>query len=334
MIGSISKVRPCGHHHYYKYAHCKTQNDLGRVAATKTKAYSSDELTDEGRFYFPLDNLTTPGGSTFSNNKKLKIFDDKLKNMTWSEHMFTRTALEKIEIENTGTRGVMNAVPGIQMTPSGAVDYKIKFLNSTSVSSSFQQTFIRDGSNVQLYAPKATQMTSLFSVHDGGSVFEVLSSNLNIEVDCRNVENANNFASNNTRVDELSFPIDEDGNHTFGSGKPEVARIYTTFPKLKTGKLMFNKAVLTKNYVLAILNDLPNWFNDSESHEITLGIHVDHKYDPEVNIALKKCQNSYITPIEDFGASLSETITEDKGWSLTIYWNGTATENAYPAPTV
>ena len=24
MIGSISKVRPCGNHHYYKYAHAKT----------------------------------------------------------------------------------------------------------------------------------------------------------------------------------------------------------------------------------------------------------------------------------------------------------------------
>jgi hypothetical protein len=333
MIGGISKVRPCGHHHYYKYAHCKTQNDLGRVAATKTKAYSNDELTDEGRFYFPLDNLTDIGASTFSGNKKLKIFDDKLKNIKWAEHMFTGTALEKIEIENTGAKYAMVAVPGIQMTPSGAVDYKIKFLNSTNVSSSFQQTAIRAGSNIQLYAPKATTMSSLFEAYGMGG-YRVLTSKINIEVDCRNVVNANKFAYYNSMVDELSFPIDEDGNHTFGSGKPEVVRIYTTFPKLKTGKLMFDKAVLTKNYVLAILHDLPNWFNDSGSHEITLGIHVDHKYDPEVNIALKKCQNSYITPIEDFGASLPETITEDKGWTLTIYWNGTATENAYPAPTV
>lgn len=333
MIGGISKVRPCGHHHFYKYSHCKNQDDLGRVAATKTKAYSTDELTDEGRFYFPLDNLISIGRNAFSDNQKLKIFDDKLKNIRSGEHMFSGSALEKIEIENTGNKGGITAVPGIQMRPNGPVDYKVKFLNSASILAPFQQTRIRDGSNIQFYAPKATTMRSLFAVY-GAGYFEVLSSKLNIEVDCRNVENADQFAYYNSKVDELSFPIDEDGNHTFGSGKPEVSRIYTTFPKLKSGKQMFDKAVLTKNYALAILNDLPNWFNDSVSNEIALGIHVDHKYDPEVNIALKKCQNSYITPIEELGASLPETITEDKGWSLTIYWNGTATANAYPAPTV
>jgi hypothetical protein len=49
---------------------------------------------------------------------------------------------------------------------------------------------------------------------------------------------------------------------------------------------------------------------------------------------LKKCQNSYVAPIEELGGSLSETVTTDKGWTLRIQWNGTATENAYPAPTV
>ena len=303
-------------------------DDLKKVASD----YGPGELTSEGRFYFPLTSLTRLDSAAFS-VAGLKIFDDTLANITYTQHLFSSSKLEKINIENRGANGTLIAVPGIQMSPVGKSDYKVKFYNATGIQSTFQQTYIRKNSDIRVYAPKASKMSGLFEAYGRGG-FEVMSSspNINIEVDCRNVTNADRFGYYNSSIDELDFPVDEDGNHTFGSGKPEVGRLYTTFPKLKSGKLMFNSARLTKNYALAILNDLPDWSNDTTSHEIALGIHIDHKYDPEVNIALKKCQNSYVTPIEEYGASLPEEVPTDKGWTLTIQWNGTATENAYPAP--
>ena len=97
---------------------------------------------------------------------------------------------------------------------------------------------------------------------------------------------------------------------------------------------MFNRCILDKPSIIKLSNALPDWSNDTTVHNITIGCHIDHKYDPEVNVALKKLQNSYITPIEEFGASLPEEITIDKGWTINVQWNGTATENAYPAPTI
>jgi hypothetical protein len=107
-----------------------------------------------------------------------------------------------------------------------------------------------------------------------------------------------------------------------------------SLPKLSTATGMFNKCILDKLSIVKLSNALPDWSNDTATHNITIGCHIDHKYDPEVNLALKKLQSSYITPIEELGGSLSETVTTDKGWTITVQWNGTATENAFPAPTV
>jgi hypothetical protein len=50
MIGSISKIRPCGHHHYYKYAHVKTG-----IHATNTNAKNHDITRVEREFYNDVD---------------------------------------------------------------------------------------------------------------------------------------------------------------------------------------------------------------------------------------------------------------------------------------
>ena len=238
MIGSISKVRPAGHHHYYKYAHARNHNDMNMIAASKSKTYCTGELTEEYRFYYPLTSLTQTSSSMFGNSL-IKIFDDNLSKVGWAEHMFTGSKLEKINIENYAATGAMTAVPGIQMKPEAKVDYKVKFYNATAVTATFQQTYIRKGSNIQLYAPKATNMSNIFSGYGGGG-FEVMASspNINIEIDCRNAVSANSFGYYNPSIDELDFPIDEDGNHTFGSGKPEVGRLYTSFPCFNFGKVV------------------------------------------------------------------------------------------------
>lgn len=112
-----------------------------------------------------------------------------------------------------------------------------------------------------------------------------------------------------------------------------------SLPALSTASNMFYGCTLNATSIKKLSDALPVW--ESGSHPITIGCHIDHKigchidhkYDPEVNIALKKLQSSYITPIEELGFTLPEEITSFKGWTLTVQWNGTATENAYPQPT-
>lgn len=103
------------------------------------------------------------------------------------------------------------------------------------------------------------------------------------------------------------------------------------WPKLSSATNMFNNCKLNKDSILWLYNALPTW--TSGTHNITIGCHIDHKYDPDVNLALKKLNMDYVTPIEEAGGTLTEEVTSDKGWTTTIQWNGTATENAYPAPT-
>lgn len=103
-------------------------------------------------------------------------------------------------------------------------------------------------------------------------------------------------------------------------------------PSLSTGNNMFYNSRTNKATVLKICNSLPTW--TSGSHPIQFGIHVDHKYDPEVNATLKRLDANYEPlnlPIDETTGDYVE-ITEDKGWTLSVQWNGTATENAYPNP--
>lgn len=103
----------------------------------------------------------------------------------------------------------------------------------------------------------------------------------------------------------------------------------TTFeselPSLSSGNLMFTSTILNKESAIRILNSIPSY--SSGDHPLTIGIHVDHKYDPEVNLALKKADINY-KPLN----TLPEEVTQGKGWTITVAWNGTKTSNAYPAP--
>ena len=93
------------------------------------------------------------------------------------------------------------------------------------------------------------------------------------------------------------------------------------FPRLTSGKICALGArsnILNKASVLRICNTVPTW--TTGTHELWLGIHVDHKYDPDVNLALKRADINYEPTVE-----LPEEVTEGKGWTLTVQWNGTPT---------
>lgn len=158
-------------------------------------------------------------------------------------------------------------------------------------------------------------------------------------------KNVENFYYTFGRCEDLTYfqTVDEMSKMTSATnsftGCKKLSALYPDYesfswPKLSTASGMFNGCILDKPSILKLKDALPDWSGDTTEHNITIGCHIDHKYDPEVNIALKKLQSSYITPIEESGGSLGETVTTDKGWTIIVQWNGTATENAYPAPTV
>lgn len=213
------------------------------------------------------------------------------------------------------------AVPGIQMRGEGGNgtyakrNFELKFPNATSLTSACQQSFFANGSTIKVWAPKVRDVGSFFEGYGGGG-FESLD-DIIVEIDFSNATSANRFTYGFAYFKDPSFPIDEDGVHTFGSGKPEVGRKWTTFPKLSSGKQMYQNSPHGKEYTLAFLNDLPDWSNDSATHELHFSCHKDLAGDEDVNLALKRVDKNFKNLAE-----LSEAVESDKGWTLTHYWVG------------
>lgn len=76
MLGSISKIRPCAHSHYYKYAHAVDTNSLKHI----NSRYSDDHY--DGVWEFSINNFVKPNGplsvwqsgtedGTFQSNKNI-----------------------------------------------------------------------------------------------------------------------------------------------------------------------------------------------------------------------------------------------------------------------
>ena len=83
---------------------------------------------------------------------------------------------------------------------------------------------------------------------------------------------------------------------------------------LSNGKKMFYGCQLDRDSALRVLTTIPA--HTSGDHPLTIGIHVDHQADEELLAAID--------------------AATDKGWTVTIQWNGTATSSTFalrPTPT-
>lgn len=78
-----------------------------------------------------------------------------------------------------------------------------------------------------------------------------------------------------------------------------IESIESDFPVLENGKISVNNGILDKASVLRICNTVPTW--TTGTHELWLGIHIDHQNDEEVLAAISNA--------------------EAKGWTLTVQWN-------------
>lgn len=316
MIGGIGKIRPCGHHHYYKYAHAKDYKDVKEIIPN----YRQD-IEPDGTWEFPFENLKNTGylqNSLFYKWLELKNWDDKAPNCTLNSHPFSNSVnLTKFNFTWKGAGA--HAVPGIHLNTSIKREFNLKYLNATNIDSGLSSFSANKDSILRVYAPKATNAAYFLSCE-----YDTYSSNFTIEFDTKNITNANSFLKTyeyRTLTDELKYPIDEDGEHTFVSGKEQVGFSYSLFPNLSTGNGMFSGCGLTKEYTIAFLNSIPDWSNDTAEHNLTIGICADYGYDSDLNLLLKSIDKNYITPIEKIGQSLPEEVTVDKGWNLTVEWN-------------
>lgn len=374
MIGSISKIRPCGHHHYYKYAHAvtcygentSTSNDLAQI----DREYCKD-VDDNNYWNFSLNNATRIEGYCFQKGRFVG-FVAPTPNLKYANSMFTgdnnvaSPAVKEIQIDydkiercyalfysfrltdlpenfNPKTRNFDHLLTsGSAQSIADAHNGVFPFYPVLNEATGTSRMFIRN----KLYMDEnytfenTTNASGMFGFGTRNSTLLECPKNLSF----KNVTDLSNFVflgsqpgavtftwfQTKDTMEKLTTANSAFYNQTYLS---DLYPDYESFslPALSTASNMFYGCILNATSIKKLSDALPVW--ESGSHPITIGCHIDHKYDPEVNIALKKLSSDYITPIEELGFTLPEEITSFKGWTLTVQWNGTATENAYPQPT-
>ena len=327
MLGSISKIRPAGHHHYYKYAHATSMEDALRIDAN----YKEDRTDDYKDLWdYPFYNLTkadTSSDALFWDKNtatKFNFYAPKLK--VTGYHTFRNDTLER------GVKELSFYAPDV--TNMAGMLYMAQRMEKFTMIPPTGQ-FVTHLS----YFAEGTRNLKDWTKHDFSNVTNISyawkasrgdGSGKKFECDFSKVEYANN-AFGVTGMTEMKYPIDEDGNWTFKSKKPQLIidgvpqYKYNEFPKLKQGSYMFSGTTFYKPTTFSIIKSLPTWNDGKSNHVLNIGIHIDLKYDQEMNTELKKIDKDYITPLENVGYGLSTEITSDKGWSLIPSWNGTAT---------
>ena len=170
------------------------------------------------------------------------------------------------------------------------------FDNATSFYQTFSGMDLRDGLPENMTLSKMTYQRGMFarckfSSLPDGITFSELTNLTQVCQDCVNLTH-------------LSPNVD------FSKADGETSWSAYTFTGCK----------LDKPSAIAVLRTLKQ---ATDKWKLGIGIHVDHKYDVDVNLALKKVDINYEPTVE-----LPEEVTEGKGWTLTVQWNGTPTKQA------
>jgi hypothetical protein len=378
MLGSISKIRPCGHHHYYKYAHATEGTHPTKHNGKKYDMYQVsreywNDVDEDNCWNFSLENATALVQCCFELGRFTK-FKSKTPKLTNAFEMFTgdngqtSPAITEIEMDYDNLTNVNCLFYGMELT-----DLPANFNPKTTIlhhllGGGCAKSIGMAHNNIFPYYEVLNNATSVVYLmrHDDCAMddnytFEKATNvnsmcfcntsrgplSLSKKLSFKNVKTMNSLVSQQDyeylKPPYITFfqTVDEMSNLTTAVGAfyhcTQLSSLYPDYesfswPKLSDATNMFYKCILDKPSIIKLSNALPDWSNDTAAHNITIGCHIDHKYDPEVNLALKKLQSSYITPIEELGGSLSETVTSDKKWTITVQWNGTKTTNAYPEP--
>jgi hypothetical protein len=323
MIGSISKVRPCAHSHYYKYCSARNPSDLARV----DRNYKKD--LQNGKFDFDLSNLTSMS-DFFNGSKDILEFKQNTGKITNIYRAFNGcTNIKEIELKNTALIG--------QCSQSFYYCHNVEKIKINDEYGMGKVTLLH------YFAERCWKLKEFTGQYfenctSGNNVFGECTSLTKFDCGLPALQQTNNAMSffYGCPLTEIKFPIDEDGVCIYKSHKEQAVidgvpqYEYLTLPKLSNAPVMFSGCRLDKPTTLSILNSLKTY--TSGSHLLTIGIHQDLLFDKDINTALKKVCLNYVTNPEMYGVEFTEEVTNDKKWTLTIGWNGTYTENATPQP--
>lgn len=360
MIGSISKIRPCAHHHY-KYSHAKNDNDLKNV----NENYSKD-LTKDGEWTWNIDNLNS--NTAFRNNTNLKSFVAEIPSTTNAYFFFQNCSnLTNVQMETSHLTDARGLFYGCKIS-----DLPENFCpNITNFGESFRYNYpqksVVDENKTIILTPYSDSINNATSA-GGGFYFNGNSVKNGYKIDERykfenlsygeslfrndwhggiglygdvtlnliNLTNGSYMFCGGENLRSFTSPLPKltNGSHMFYRANATLGASFvfnSELPSLSNGENMFAQCWLDKASTLKVCNSIPT-YEDGSTHKLTLGIAVDHKYDPEVNLALKKVDMDFVSPIESIGGTLSEEVTSDKGWTLATQWNGTISGNEYLNP--
>lgn len=345
MLGGLNSVRRENHH--YKYAHCTDINDLKTVNLN----YTSD-LTFEGEWNFSLEKLKiditkhnnniwynaqseapfygspvkkisthfpsiTNGAFLFYGCKSLEEIECDFSHFTDVMCMFRDSGIKKIsENFNPNTRdfrglfmGVSalykineNKQPVIPFHPvlNEVIDGTRMFDLSTCTQANWSVQEILD----ERYTLDNLVIGDCM-FHNGWD-YATTGLGGDIVLNLVSLENGSNMFKGNW-IKSFSSPLPKlkNGNEMFSSNSARRLREFNSeLPSLENGSNMFHYSTLDKNSIIRIVNSIPQY--DDGSHPLTLGISNDYFFDKEIP--------SYIS------------IAEDKGWTLTVEWNGNPTK--------
>lgn len=378
MLGSISKIRPCAHSHYYKYAHAVLQSDLNHL----TTDYPND-MKEEGLWEFSLNNYTKRGiwadtaswvsdsVGLFKGNKKLKKIHTTFPNcINFNSTFQSCSYLEEIIIDEVDNDNIErcayvfawcprlrklpeNFTPGKNLKESWGILREgatglIYHNNMTlpyyewidNLSNADTQTIsYRDGAEI----PQKEMLLSMDERYTFSKIKRFWMGDASWTNGSRymmrklpddiSFENATEISLEGALYDEfhaaLTLPycnmITLDGNAQL----KDLYRGHDSFswPAMKNvqcggrnspASTMYDCA-LSGESVIKMINALPTWTDGKDKNTFSLMMHNDNYYNPEVNLAIKKLDKDYITPIEKAGGTLPEEVTEDKGWTVKCF---------------
>lgn len=302
MIGGISKVRPCGNKFYDKYIHCVNKNDLNQIELNHMNEINEMKLLE-------LPNLTSGQLPNLYINPPSMPKRINYGNTFSNYHLEDMTINSEAKIDN-----VMNMMGTI---PSSGL--KLKRFHG--------------------YLPNLTHAHYMFNGWTPLEEFDVdelpnciVSADMWSSMFLR----CTNLKEFHTKMPKLYKASNNSGMFE-GCSILEDCRV--EFPSLTKAERMFMGCILNDESVYTILSSVP--MNDgttsaNKDWKITMGIHIDKKYDPHLNKFLKEFDNDYVPTIlpkdETTGEDVAISSENDKGWLLNVEWNGNDTENAIMPP--
>lgn len=253
-----------------KYASCTNRADVEAV----NPDYRND-LTSAGEWVYPMPNMVS-------------IARDP------SPWFFRGSPMTEVDIELPKLTEAQYVFRGAGELKKARVSMPLVTNNQRSV---FEDCPLEE---LYVYAPNLTNLQAFII----GAKLEELTEDMIVHGDITDLSYFGGKCPNLWRV-ALNLDYVTTIDYSFRVS-PKLSSFECDLPSLIKGEGAFADAILNKESALRILNTIQA--HSSGTHNLGLGIHIDHQNDEEVLAAIANA--------------------EAKGWTLTVQWNGTPTSTA------